>query len=166
MHELGHIFHAQRRVCYGGDSGVERWCNQFAASFLMPAGEVSAYFESSKLAFSSSSDTDPVRRVANRFKASWLAAAIRLEELSLAPLGVADFVRKNRPEPKETGFNPEGGRRKPEIRVDEFGATFVSVISAAIDAGRMPSLDARRILKVDGFQLAEARAIAERITAE
>ena len=110
MHELGHIFHAQRRVCYGGDSGVERWCNQFAASFLMPA--LSAYFESSKLAFSSSSDTDPVRRVANRFKASWLAAAIRLEELSLAPLGVADFVRKNRPEPKKRASTPRGWETK------------------------------------------------------
>lgn len=161
MHELAHIIRSQRRVCYGGDVGAERWCNQFAAAFLMPPGEVRTYFTKSNLSFTSLSDTDPVRRVANRFKTSWLATAIRLEELNLAPLGIADFVRNTRPEPKEGGFNPEGGRRTPEIRVDTFGLTFVRTISTAIDTGQLSSLDARRILSVDGPQLAETRAIAD-----
>lgn len=162
MHELGHILHAQRRVCYGGDAGVERWCNQFAAAFLMPAGDVTQYFKKVNLEFSSPSDTDPVRRVANRFKTSWLAAAIRLEELQLAPDGIADFVRTGKPEPKEKGYNPQGGRKTPELRVDEFGSTYVRIISAALDSGKIPDLDARRILRVDGREeLSETRAIAE-----
>lgn len=161
LHELAHVLRSQRRVCYGGDVGAERWCNQFATAFLMPAEEVATYFRNRRLAFSSNADTEPVRLVANRYKTSWHSAAIRLEELHLAPSGIADYVKQNRPEPKDTGFNPEGGKRTPALRVDEYGGTLLRIVSAGLDSGKYHSLDARRLLRVNGPQLDEIRRIAE-----
>lgn len=161
LHELGHIFHDTRRVCYGGDKGVERWCNRFAAAFLMPRQHLVDYWESQGLQVSSPQDTDPVRRVANRYKTSWHASAIRLEELGLAPLGTADFVKNTRPEPRESGFSPSGGRRTPAIRYEEFGRTFSRLVTDAAGRGTIASLDARRLLRVNGKQLADLAELAQ-----
>lgn len=160
LHELGHILRGSRKVCYGGDTGEEKWCNNFAAAFLLPEAHLRLYFEKQRLAFASAIDTEPVRLVAQRYKCSWHAAAVRLEELKLAPRGVAEHVKRTRPEPPEGGFRPGGGRKTPEIRVDEFGYALTRLVGAAVDDGSIPSLDARRLLNVDGRQLAAAVDLA------
>jgi Zn-dependent peptidase ImmA (M78 family) len=159
LHELAHVLLGQRRVCYGGDKGVERWCNRFAAEFLMPIEHLVAYLDKQKIKFESATDTDPVRRVANRYKTSWLAAAIRLEELGRAPSGLADHVRNSRPETADDGFLP-GGRSTPVIRLDENGATLTRAIAQALDEGNYSELDARRLFDVDGKQLAATISLA------
>lgn len=160
MHELGHVLRGNRRVCYGGDKGVEQWCNRFAAAFLMPRQHLLRYWTSQSLSITSPQDTDAVRRVANRYKTSWHASAVRLEQLGLAPSGTGDYVKKNRPESPEGGFAPGGGRTVPTIRLDEYGYAFARLVADAAEQGTLASLDARRLLNVNGPELAEVAALA------
>lgn len=160
MHEIGHVLRGDRRICFGTDQGIEYWCNRFSASFLMPEDHVRAYIEKKKLQFGSSRDTEPVRLVANRYKVSWLAAAIRLEEFGLAPTGLADWVRTSRPEPKEGGFSRGELRRRPQIRLEEFGSTFSRMLGDAVESGRVARLDAGKRLGVNAGELAEVFSVA------
>ena len=62
---------------------VERFCNQFAASFLIPKNSLLDAVQNVTTPYDFS-DSD-VRRLATRFKVSNRAMAFRLEETGLAP---------------------------------------------------------------------------------
>ncbi|WHS50331.1 ImmA/IrrE family metallo-endopeptidase [Rothia sp. SD9660Na] len=81
FHEVGHLVLGESGVSddaeeSGSLSRSERWCDEFAAAFLMPASEVS------RLALRSLGE-DAVLPVAKRFRVSALALLNRLRDLKL-----------------------------------------------------------------------------------
>ena len=92
FHEIGHLLTRTDAACLRfilpGDpeTGPERWCERFSASFLMP--EAALRSTASHYGIDESrhvSSVHTARRIANRFKVSARAASIRLQELGLAP---------------------------------------------------------------------------------
>jgi len=93
MHEFGHILLNIPAMCFpdvddivqGTDkvSNVERWCNNFAGSFLMPKNEI---IQDIKL-----SGINSIRQIANKYKVSQSAFLIRAKNL-----GIIDNVFYNK----------------------------------------------------------------------
>ena len=89
FHEYCHLLLRQTGISdQNEENEVEKFCNRFAASFLIPKqallqliGDVSRPCDFS--------DRD-VKRFSNRFKVSNSAMALRLEKLKLAPIEVRD----------------------------------------------------------------------------
>lgn len=94
FHEYCHLLLRQTGISDENNSNrVERFCNEFAAGFLIPrspllvaVGEVQTPYEFS--------DSD-VKKLATRFKVSNRAMALRLEKTGLAPKGF--YGRRTRP---------------------------------------------------------------------
>lgn len=81
LHEVGHLVLGESGVsddAYDGEqsSGSERWCDEFAAAFLMPADEV-------QLLQPRNLSEEAVMPVAKRFRVSALALLNRLRDLKL-----------------------------------------------------------------------------------
>lgn len=156
LHELAHLIRGEEAICDAPDNKVERWCDQFAAIFLMPEDHLRAYASKwLKQDHFDNTDLDSVRRISNRYKASYHAVAIRLKELGMANQGLVDFIRQGHHENPEKG-GPSGElQTTPVIRVREFGAVFTRLIIDSVDSQRMNPLDAQKYLNVGQSELLE-----------
>jgi Zn-dependent peptidase ImmA (M78 family) len=160
LHELGHLAHGEAAVCHDPASDTEQWCDKFAAAFLMPEAQVRRYFSyKGWTSVSVSEIADRIRLVSNRFKASWQAVAIRLRELQLVDQSVVDHIFANSGE-VAGGFNPDGGRTRPVIRLDEYGETFTRAILDLRGRQQISEFDARQQLRVNGNELNQIRLLA------
>ncbi|MEH0147327.1 ImmA/IrrE family metallo-endopeptidase [Corynebacterium sp. Q4381] len=92
-HELGHavlgapgISNESSEVANGAPQEIERWCNGFAAAFLMPAEAVHS------LGLPKEADLEEIQHAARRFGVSVPAFVYRLRELGLASLETVDSL--------------------------------------------------------------------------
>ncbi|MEU4980841.1 ImmA/IrrE family metallo-endopeptidase [Streptomyces sp. NPDC021969] len=161
LHELTHLLRGDSALCGDPrDDGVERFCENTAAIFLVPAGDLNEYVNKwLKTAYVD--DVDQVRRVANYYKISLRAAAIRLKQVGRASAALYDQVNRIG-EFGGAGFNPNVERQTtPVIRTRELGHELPRLLFAARDRGSLSEVEVRRHLDVDGNQLSEIR---ERVT--
>jgi Zn-dependent peptidase ImmA (M78 family) len=126
---------------------IERWCNQFAAAFLMPAAAFKRQYELICSEGPPASEHQ-VRKMANCFNVSLSSVAIRFEELGLAPRGFYEALKR------------EWGVRKPrrgggpsdltqiDIELGRLGTTRVSAIGLALDKGLIDHIEAHHALDV------------------
>jgi Zn-dependent peptidase ImmA (M78 family) len=157
LHELAHLARGSGAVCHDDESDEERWCNEFAAAFLVPAASLRDYMDSKGWTFVQPSEIkERVRLVANRYHVSWQAAAIRLRQLGFANQALVDEAFTFAPD-DDAGFNANGGRRTPEIRFDQYGTTFTRAILGLRAANRLSEFDTRQQLHVNRDQLSELR---------
>lgn len=151
MHEVGHLVLGESAV---SDDGIraeasnrsERWCDEFAAAFLMPADEV-------RESAPSSLSEDAVMRVAKRFRVSALALLNRLRDLNLISF---EQWSDAYPEFEERAF--EFLRKKAEKKSSggEFykthpfvvGPRFARAVYRDARSGRTSYPDAQRLLGV------------------
>lgn len=87
FHELGHLLLGGSALCLvlnQRQTGTERWCDSFAAAFLMPR---ESFHEKEELIISSAED---VRVLAARWKVSPLAMIYRLVEVGLITRSAAE----------------------------------------------------------------------------
>ena len=125
FHELGHLVTRsdsaciERRVNARPKDPVERWCELFAASVLLPRAAVERVLGSDAMR-TRVTDLGIASGLATRARISLRAATIRLIELGLADWDLYDQV------PALADKKPEGGggtgRNRLAIREDEFGA--------------------------------------------
>lgn len=157
LHELTHLVRGDSALC--GDpknDTVERFCESSAAIFLVPASDLHEYINK-WLKVRLVDDVDQVRRVANHYKISMRAAAIRLRQIGRATTGLYEAVNRIA-EFGGGGFNPNAERQTtPVIRVRELGSEIPRLLLSARDAGVLSETEVRRHLDVDGTQLAEIR---------
>ena len=163
MHEYGHLITRNDAACfefidpakYG--FSIERWCEQFAAAFLLPSEALRA--EVSRLPRASrftAIDVQTVRRIANRFSVSIRATAIRLEELEIVERGFYQSVASQlglydwNPVRKSGGG---GGERAPEKRIRQFGDRLPGVLMDATNRGRLTDRDLADFLKLNTGQI-------------
>lgn len=161
LHELAHLARGNSSVCFDEDTAEERWCEQFAASFLMPEESIRAYFKYKHWdAVQVDQIEERVRLTSNRYKASWQSVAIRLRDLKLADQAVVNQVMSGSGE-SDSGFAPGNSRTTPVVRLDEFGSTFTRAVLDLRQNARLSEYDARRYLNVNGSQLGSLELLAD-----
>ena len=136
FHELGHLTLRSESVCVDLVSDVtdeERWCEEFAASVLLPreavlqfVGQVPAGEDGFGLA----------KKVAAKFKVSIRAAAVRLIRLEVAPWSLYALVdQKARSWDRDKGFARGRPTYRTQRRIDEYGGVVVDELIRAADQG-------------------------------
>jgi Zn-dependent peptidase ImmA (M78 family) len=140
FHEYAHLMLRSAGICtLAPDIAVEQWCNVFAATFLLPADELTTYV---KQAYSEAGPkydwpTARLTRLAGRYRVSRAVMALRLQKLGLA---IPDYFEKHyavlnaydrKPKPAEAPRikRPPGWREKQ--RLNEVGLIAASVIVGA-----------------------------------
>lgn len=152
FHEYAHLTRRQGGICLERDAERnEKWCNQFAASFLVPEEwlrwNVATHVTS----------TAEVERLARKFKVSRHVVALRLRDLRLgdanlyAMIKAEDDVRAfvRRPsmgdeEKEEQG----GGPTQAQRRLVEVGVGYAGAILEALDRGAIDLREAGEYLNI------------------
>lgn len=160
-HELGHLVCRRDATCLEPENDedalrsadVERWCEQFAAAFLMPADLIESIAIKRGI-MPGGADLGDVKQIMLRCRVSARAAANRLIDLGLAerslyPAVLKTFVPKARTEGK-----PQSPSR-PVARLRTYGPR---VISTVFDA--LPPRDAMNVLRLD---VEDARKLADQV---
>ena len=147
LHEYAHIL-----LHMGGISDqnrqvpVERWCNQFAANFLMPEEPFQQEYER---LFPKGEVSDwAVARLASRFKVSKASAAIRFEELGIAEPGFYDRLKAEWEQGQKHRAGGGGGNDAIETDLGRFGTAHVTTIAHALERGVIDRLEAQYALDV------------------
>ncbi|GAB2973626.1 ImmA/IrrE family metallo-endopeptidase [Frigoribacterium salinisoli] len=155
IHEMAHLGSGTGgRSCYYDDTKAERWCNQVATEFLMPAQEFKAYLDKRNFTYVTETNLEPVRLASNYFHASWLAIAIRLQEIGRAGSTLPDYVRKNAILEQDPPAPVPGiDRSTPVLRQEEFGSGYVRALRDAVVDDRLSELEAGRLLRSNAKQL-------------
>ena len=129
FHELGHLLTRTSSACAVGplapDSGdtIERWCEAFAASLLIP---VDALFGMGRV-----TKFDTMVKLARGLKVSLRATALRLMEREKASWSLYRQIPPAS-DKKRGGGGGGTGRNRGEIRVDEFGPRTTALFSDAV----------------------------------
>lgn len=146
------------------DNRVERFCNQFAAAFLIPKdalvrtiaetmGQIQTPYEFS--------DSD-VKRFATMFRVSNRATALRLEETGLAPEG---FYRRRTSAwdvPAERPIITESQQPSPvRIRIKKMGRLHMSTILRAVKRDALNSFDASQLIGLNPSVFPKIEALLE-----
>jgi len=150
MHELGHILTRTSSSCVEEgperptQDPIERWCETFAASFLMPRQDVQELI-------GSRASVDPISTaawLANKLSVSRKAALLRLVEIGAAQWD--DFRRlESRFERKSRGGRPDVDhpRTRDVVRRETYGSC-LSVVRQAHIAGLVSEADIRTHLRL------------------
>ena len=171
FHEIGHILTRKDASCLeflspkeaNSDSNLslERWCEQFSASFLMPSEifcEIALYenLGPNKMI----QDIDTVIRIAKKFNVSIRATSLRLQELGLAPSGFYSKVintLSNSDWPNSGGGGK--GRFVHRKRLDEFGVKSIETLFNAQKKNRINALKLADYLNLTTGQVDDLRNI-------
>jgi Zn-dependent peptidase ImmA (M78 family) len=138
---------------------VEKFCNDFAANFLMPAEALKTTLGVSDPPTARDWDIDIIRKAAKTLHVSQQALALRLENAGYAPKGFFDEVCAKQPKSRD-GRKSEGKMAiPPDVRrLSELGSSYASATLTAYDRGSLNDLDAFRMLRLspkhfDGLRL-------------
>lgn len=152
LHELAHLLRGDASLCDNKrDDEAERWCEQFAAEFLLPAEVLVKYVvaefgESTKLSTASQAS-----KTAGHFNVSLRAVAVRLERLGLAEPGLYNLVDQ---EVEHGGFGrSKDPATRPIVRLRELGTTFPRRLLIARDQGLLDDLNVCEYLSVSRTEL-------------
>ena len=165
FHEMGHLLTRTGAACLEfvgpGDSelDVERWCEQFAASFLLPAEDLRRQAMRQGAAEGSKAD-DPqtARRLADRFSVSARAMAIRLHAVGLADAGLYGAVASEFPNQDwSDGGGGGGGQIAVRKRITEYGRLLPEILFSAADRGRLNEHDLTDYLELTTGQVEDMR---------
>jgi Zn-dependent peptidase ImmA (M78 family) len=138
FHELAHLITRTSSACVESvrtssrTDPIERWCEQFAAAVLMPHNAIESCLR--QYGWSPGTQVRDLKiatRVANHFKVSVRAAAIRLIELNAATWALYDQI----PPISDTKRAGGGGtgRSRTQIREDQFGDRATSLLIRAVE---------------------------------
>jgi Zn-dependent peptidase ImmA (M78 family) len=129
IHELAHILMRRTGISdpFVRKNAIERICNRFAGSFLVPQAIVSALLRTS---VTNQPDDDDVKWASRRLKISQEATVLRLEQLSIYAAGSYDrwiaLVHNRNPDYFEKSGGPPGGEPPPQekIKLAKYGFRF------------------------------------------
>jgi Zn-dependent peptidase ImmA (M78 family) len=146
-HELAHVLTGQTGISdpFVRKNAIERRCNRFAASFLIPQSYVATLLGAS---ITRTPDLEGVRWAARKLKISQEATALRLEQLGLYEGGTHErwraLVHNDNPDFSEKGG---GGKEPPaqeKVKLARYGFRFAKALSIALDAGRISEINLYR----------------------
>ena len=151
VHELGHLLMRSDSICTSTlNRNEERWCEEFAASFLLPRSTFSSWVKQLN-ARGRIEDFELVRRLANRFKVSLRAVALRLINLEYADFSLYEEVDE-RADFKTKGGGGRGETR-PQRRLRQWGRTYPRLLLGAERDGLLSRQDVLEYLNLPNTQL-------------
>lgn len=165
FHEYAHLLLREDGVCYtyNFENQVERWCEQFAASFLLPREEVLRYLEE-ELGWTDDepiSEFSQVKDIAYHFRVSLRATAVRLIHLDAANQQlynhIAQVAGSEFPDRSEGG----PGWRRHERNLHRFGSVAPRALLEAVDADQLSLHEFVEALDISTSHLDEVRAALE-----
>ena len=150
FHEYCHLLLRQTGISdENNHNRVERFCNQFAASFLIPKADLLLAIGNIVTPYEFS-DSD-VTRLSNRFRVSNSAVALRLQETGLAPAGF--YARRTGPWDIPTEAKPRPQDSSPSavtLRIKRIGKLHTRTVLRATKRHVINSFDASDLI---GLQL-------------
>ena len=162
FHELGHLTLRSESVCVDLVSEVadeERWCEEFAASILLPREAVLQFVDEV------SPEDDGfglAKKVAAKFKVSIRAAAVRLIRLKIAPWSLYALVdQKARSWDRDKGFARGRPTYRTQRRINEYGSVVVNELIRGADQGLLNLRDLSDYLKVDTTEVDEIAQLVD-----
>ncbi|MDE0104407.1 MAG: XRE family transcriptional regulator [Bryobacterales bacterium] len=170
FHEVAHLLTRTDAACQSfvipgqQDGPVERWCERFAAAFLLPEGSLKTVAGSYGVTVASPTDCpDTARLIANRFSVSTRATAIRLQEVGLAEPSLYPAVAAHLAAIDWNDSSGGGGGGQPafEKRVTQFGERLPSTLFAAADRGRLTTRDLADYLQLKTGQLDDLKGLLD-----
>lgn len=151
-HELAHLFVGQEGVScseslFPSDHEVEILCDRIAAEFLVPEGELRAFWSQV------SGRVDRFQDIARHFRVSRIVAARRALDLGLIDRHTFfDFYARNKTQGNRNAPDSEGGNFWHTQRW-RIGVRFAGAVVRALEAGRLSHREAYSLtgLKGDAF---------------
>ncbi|WJR77071.1 ImmA/IrrE family metallo-endopeptidase [Bradyrhizobium sp. NP1] len=146
-HELAHILMGQTGISdpFVRKNAIERRCNRFAGSFLVPQIYASSLLGTS---VTRDPDLDDVRWAARKLKLSQEATVLRLEQLKIYQIGSHNkwlsLVHNDNPDYSEKGG---GGKQPPaqeKVKLAKYGFTFAREFKRFLDQGLISEIDLYR----------------------
>ncbi len=159
LHELGHLVRGTESICFGNvDRGLERWCEEFAAEFLIPRAELLAYVDQQYGKGAVVADPRQVSHIANHFKVSRLATATGLDRAHRATALLWDEIKQQSELVKKRG----GGQNtepqtSPVIRLREWGRAPARLLLDAANTGLLTQQDVQEYLRLSRHEVEEVR---------
>lgn len=158
VHELGHIVRRTDAMCVGQlDAGLERWCEEFAAAFLLPQSDLLTYVNSYVGRGQQVTEPDEITRIANQFKVSRLATATALQQLGRASQTLWLDIKRQSEIRRKGGGRGSEPQTSPVIRLREWGRTPTRLLLDAEEQGSLTRADIQEYLRLSAGQLAEVR---------
>lgn len=168
FHEVGHLLTRSDSACLrfvlpsDHDIEAERWCERFAAAFLLPKRALREISEGYDIS-SASRTTDPnkARLIANRFSVSTRATALRLQEIGLAEpslYGAVVSQLSDRDWNNPTGGGG-GGLPAAKKRLGQLGTNIPEILLDAADRGRLTTRDLAGFLQLKTGQLDDLKGL-------
>ncbi len=167
FHELGHLLTGTASACLEAGprfarptDNIERWCERFAASVLLPREAVESFISRQLRRPLNLRVTtlDVPTRIATRFRVSLRAATLRLIEMNLAEWSLYEEIQPaSETKPKGGGG---GGMERGELRASQYGDRTVGLFLRALGQdvlGRTDVLDALNISDSDLSKLVGRR---------
>lgn len=154
FHEVAHLLLRQAGISnFSRGSAVERFCNRFAAAFLMPREAIVAVFPLHKEGAIEEPTIDALEFAARKLCTTISQVALRLEELNFAKSGYYKKIKSklNMPTPAPTAAGTGGEYRYTYL--SHFGENLTRNVLAALDSGAITPVKATRILnaKTENF---------------
>ena len=148
-HELAHVLMGKSGISDPAKhkNGIEKRCNRFATSFLVPAPFVTTLLGKS---ITKDPDPDDVAFAARKLKISQEAAVLRLEQLNRYQAGSHSkwkaLVSSNNPDfAKEVGGGSNGKPPEQEkVKLAKFGFRFARAFKPLLDLGLITELNLYR----------------------
>lgn len=144
MHEYGHLILRTPGISDLKQGNVtERWCNQFAAAFLMPRQSVVT------LAGAPRRDIPfaELKRYASQFGVSQQAMALRLQELKLVAGDYFEKLLRHQDEAPKHGRTRKGGSYI-NTQLFSLGPGYVSAVKTAVQSGSINEVQAARLTQL------------------
>lgn len=161
FHEFGHLLTRSNSICVsparhfrvrGGDE-LERWCERFSASLLLPWNAVTDFMRS-HLDWMDGvpiTDIDHVRSLARTFKVSLRATTLRLIEKGIANWDLYDEIPVWSDDKQASGGGK--GRTRKKMREDWYGTSTTSTFVAAMGNDLISRADALTYLNISDLDL-------------
>lgn len=169
VHELGHLVSRSNSSClaYSGpgsarEPGSERWCELFAAAFLLPESLVREYMAGLGYAPDGDlADANEVAKIARKMRVSVRAMALRLIALGYSPSGLYGVIERDfATADKKTGKSWGPTRDRVARRIAETGPRLGRLLT---DGVRSRSLSLRESASYLRVHPSEMRTLERRL---
>lgn len=147
-HELAHVLMGQTGLSdpFIRKNAVERRCNRFAGSFLLPRSYVFDLLGSSSV--TSEPDLEDVRWAARKLKVSQEAAVLRLEQIGIYEHGShsrwRSLVNNNNPDYSEKGGGGKAPPAQEKVKLARYGFSFARAFKNFLDQGLISEINLYR----------------------
>jgi Zn-dependent peptidase ImmA (M78 family) len=148
IHEFGHILLRQGGISnFNPRNAVERFCNHFAAAFLLPKEAIEAALDKEVLEARVDPNIQVLSAAASKLCVTIYQLALRLEEVGIAKAGYYKRVTSalSPPTPKKRGGGPVPYKY---VYLSRYGHYLPDAVIGSLERGTISSAEASRMLEV------------------